>query len=94
MEHDIDRIIAEVRHLHPDVIVVQMCKYHPADDDGLWWFRLPDVEPDIQVESSTYDCPFIVEHSGMKSSDDATDAHTVEQVVDIADRYLCSLKAK
>ncbi|RBP43786.1 hypothetical protein DES53_105185 [Roseimicrobium gellanilyticum] len=94
MEHDIDRIIAGVRRLHPDVVVVQMSKYLPADDDGLWWFRLPDVDPDIQVESSSYDCPFIVEHSGMKSSSEAIHVNFVEEGVHIVDRYLRSLKAR
>jgi hypothetical protein len=32
---------------------------HPADDDGIWFFRNGDVE--VQIESSTGNCPFLIE---------------------------------
>jgi len=48
MTRDIDRIIEIVRSRIPDVEVVQMHKTHPADDDGLWWFRLPGVRKDFR----------------------------------------------
>jgi hypothetical protein len=58
-----------------------MEKYHPADDDGPWWFRLPGKTKDIQIESSTGSCPFLIESRDDKSSTDATTGDTVEEVV-------------
>ncbi len=41
--NDIDRVISGVKTKIPEVYVVQMHKSHPADDDGLWWFRIPGI---------------------------------------------------
>ena len=64
---DIDPIIAAARELLADVEVTQYQQCWPADDDGLWFFNLPGIEKDIQIESWTGDCPFVVEHSEMKT---------------------------
>lgn len=88
MRHDIETIIAELRLAIPEVQVVQMHKTHAGDNDGLWWFRLPGVEEDIQIESSSYDCPFIVEHDSMKSSGEAMRCHTTAEVVLAVASYL------
>ena len=89
--HDIEAVISGVRSLIPSVIVVQMQQSHPADDDGLWWFRLPGVSRDIQIESSTYDCPFLVEHSDMASTSEAITAHSVPEAVFSVVSYLRSI---
>ena len=89
--HDIETIISEVRAALPAVHVVQMHRTHPADDDGLWWFRLPEVRPDIQIESSTYDCPFRVEHSDMATSAEAFAVHSVPEAVHALVSYLRSV---
>ena len=62
--HDIDEVIALVRKQLPEVEVQQLDKIHPADDDGLWYFALPSSpsRTEIQIESSTYQCPFLIEH--------------------------------
>jgi hypothetical protein len=60
MQRDIDRIIASIKEQIPDVHVEQLQKTHPADDDGLWWFCVPGRK-NIQVESSTGNCPFLIE---------------------------------
>jgi hypothetical protein len=50
---DVDRIIEGVRQTFPEVIVDQLRVTHPADDDGLWYFHLPEnPKDDIQIESS------------------------------------------
>ena len=90
---DIDTIIASVKQQMPDVEVVQMHKFLPNDDDGLWWFRLPGIKKNIQIESSTWDCPFIVEHSDMKSSSEAEAARTPEEAVAKIVGYLSGLRA-
>lgn len=89
--HDIEAVIAGVRAEIPAVVVVQMHRTHPADDDGLWWFRLPGVKLDIQLESSTYDFPFLAEHDGMTSSFEAITVHSVPAAVDAVVSYLRSV---
>ncbi len=90
---DIDRIIERVKHLVPDVQVQQLPVSHPGvDDDGLWFFGVPGIQKDIQIESSYGVCPFIVEHSDMKSSSEAETAHSVEEAVEKVVAYLTILK--
>ena len=90
--HDIDAVISAVRSSLPDVQVVQMNRTHPADDDGLWWFRLPGITRDVQIESSTYDCPFLIEHDDMKASDAIT-ARSVSETVSTIVSYLRSISS-
>jgi hypothetical protein len=93
MSRDIDRIIERVKNLIPDALVEQLWVSHPGvDDDGLWFFRLPGIAKDIQIESSQGVCPFIVEHCDMKSSTDAETAWSVEEAVQKVVAYLMSLK--
>jgi hypothetical protein len=93
MVRDIDTVIERVRAFHPDAIIEQLQVVHPgADDDGLWYFRLPNKIEDIQVESSTGAAPFIIEHSGMKASSDAISGASADQVVRVVSAYLDSLK--
>ena len=61
MERDIDQIIQKVKLQLPNVEVTQWRKTLPADDDGLWWFRLPGLKKDIQIESPYGNCPFLIE---------------------------------
>ncbi len=86
MTKDIDRIIEEVRKRLPSIRVVQMEKVHPADDDGLWWFRMPGVEHDIQIESPSGNVPFFIE--GDNAQGKQAWASSVERVVEaICDYY-------
>jgi len=91
-QRDIDYIIKTLEARVPDVIVVQMNKVHPADDDNLWWFRVPNERRDIQIESPTGNCPFIVECSDDKSSSDARTGHTTGEVVLMVENYLAGLR--
>jgi hypothetical protein len=93
MSRDIDQIIERVKRLIPDVKVQQLQVSHPgADDDGLWYFSLPGIVKDIQIESTYGMCPFLVEHDDMKSSSDAETARTVEEAVEKVVAYLTALK--
>src|SRR5690242_780159 len=90
MSRDIDQIIAAVKHQVPGVRILQMHKTHAGDDDGLWWFSIPGVESEVQVESSDGNCPFLIE------SDDFSCAHaksgaSQEEVTSIVVKYLRSL---
>jgi hypothetical protein len=88
MTRDIDRIIVAVRSRLPSVSVAQWHKKHPGDDDGIWWFRLPGVERNIQLESSLGCCPFLVEHDGMKSTAEQWRAESVEEAAEAVVEYL------
>ena len=88
MDGDIDRVIALVRSRLSAVSVVQWHKKHPGDDDGIWWFRLPGIEREIQLESSFGTCPFLVEHDDMQSTAEQWHAQSVEQAVEAVVGYL------
>jgi hypothetical protein len=76
---DIDVIIAKLHLAHPEISAAQLTVLHPgADDDGLWFFRHPATDVEVQLESSTGTCPFLFESSG---SADRLTAGTVEQAV-------------
>lgn len=62
-----------------------------ADDEGLWRFRLPGTKGDIQLESATYDCPFLIEHSDMASTLEAFMAHSVPEAISSVVSYLRSI---
>jgi hypothetical protein len=82
---DVDRIIEGVRLKFPKVIVDQLKVTHPADDDGLWYFHLPEnPEDEIQIESSYGNCPFLIENL---RGDNRKSGESVEQVVSIIWEY-------
>ncbi|MEP7076423.1 MAG: hypothetical protein ABI878_11490 [Acidobacteriota bacterium] len=87
---DIDEIIVRVKQEIPEVRVDQLKVTHPgADDDGLWYFSLPNVDDDIQIESSYGMGPFIVE-TNEQSSYDARTANTIDETVSMIVDYLNS----
>ena len=78
---DIDAIICQLRLAHPDISAEQLAVLHPgADDDGLWFFRHPTSEVELQLESSMGACPFLVESS---ASNARLVADTVEQAIEL-----------
>ena len=59
---DVDQIIKLMRSICPTVKVRQLSVSHPGvDDDGLWFFEQPASEFEVQIESSTGMCPFLIE---------------------------------
>ena len=100
MSRDIDQIIERVKQRVPDAEVWQLRVNNPrADDDGLWFFTVPDAAParhgpkTIQIESSYGTCPFLVEHSDMTSTSEAETARTVEEAVEKVVAYLRRVRA-
>jgi hypothetical protein len=89
--HDIERIIELVRARLPDIDVEQLQVKFPADDDGVWWFKLPGVQADVQLDSSSGQCPFLVDTSDSKSPMEAV---TLDSVDDIAERIVRFLQCK
>ena len=73
---DVKLIISAVRASLPHVRWTRLWVSHPgADDDGIWWFWLPEQPGEVQVESSSGACPFDLstdKHNG------ETKAHVVE----------------
>jgi hypothetical protein len=89
LDRDIDQITASVRARLPDVEVDQWVKQDPTDDDGIWYFKRPGTTGEIQLESTSGNCPFTVESDGMKGS---KQAKTQEAAVQLITDYLGSLK--
>jgi len=59
---DIEQIIELMQKVCPRLVVRQLQVLHlGADDDGLWFFNQPDSPFEVQIESSTGMCPFLVE---------------------------------
>ena len=76
---DIEAIIRQLQLVQPDVRTEQLRVSHPgADDDGLWFFRHRTTDVEVQLESSTGNCPFLVERT---DSADRFQACTVQQAV-------------
>lgn len=100
MGRDVDQIIERVKQRVPDANVWQLRVSHPGvDDDGLWFFTVPDAElslyrpKSIQIESSYGMCPFVVEHDDMESSAEAETARTVDEAVEKIVAYLGRIRA-
>ena len=60
---DIDQVVAALRRRHPDVLVEQRLGAYAAVDDSIWFINLPSTSFEVQLESSTGNCPFLVESS-------------------------------
>lgn len=90
MQRDVDTIIARVGEMFPPARVYQLEKKLPTDDDGIWYFYLPEIRRDIQIESSNGMCPFIVE-TNEQSAYDARQANTVDEASEMIVDYLKSL---
>lgn len=87
MARDVETIITKVRERLPAVAVRQLEVTHPSDDDGIWWFSLPDLKGDVHVESSSGNCPFVIE-THEQSSGEALRASSVAQCSQLIVEYL------
>ena len=61
MHRDIDSVVVYLERVHPSVAVKQFRGVHAADDDGIWFFRAEGWPHEVQLESSSGMCPFVVE---------------------------------
>jgi hypothetical protein len=83
---DIERIIDIVRIRHPEIAINQLQVRHPGiDDDGLWFFTKPTSPIGIQLESSSGNCPFIIETD---ANNIALTATSVEQAIQIIESLM------
>lgn len=83
MANDIEEVKARLNAAYPMVGIQQLVGTHPGDDIGLWFFRATGIE--VQLESTTGNCPFLVE----------TDAHgrrawarSVEEAIELIESEL------
>lgn len=84
-ERDIDAVIRMAQQQMPTVRITQWHKIWPADDDSLWWFALPDVAQEIQMEGAS--CPFLIE-TDEQCCKAALKAATVQEAVAMIVGYL------
>lgn len=76
---DIDQIIERLKAELPVAHVTQLQVAHPgADDDGIWFITIRGTNGQVQIESSTGSCPFLIESD---FSDERFHGHTVDEVV-------------
>lgn len=80
MARDVDTIIEQLKGAVPGIQIKQLQVTHPADDDGIWFITVPGKSGEVQIESSSGICPFLIE----SSYNDATHkGATIEEVVTI-----------
>lgn len=83
---DVRGVIEQVRRAFPVVRWTRLSVAHPgADDDGLWFFWLPDQPGEVQIESSDGLCPFVVESD---KHDERATAAAIEEVSDLIASWL------
>lgn len=87
MTRDIDLVIGQVWERLPAVIVRQHQVSNPLDDDHIWWFSLPQVPRNVQVEPTTVNCQFLLE-TDEQSSATALRASSVAEAVRLIVEYL------
>jgi hypothetical protein len=60
---DIDQVIAALRRRHSDLRAEQRSGDHVAVEEGIWFIGLPSNSIEVQLESPTGNCPFLIESS-------------------------------
>lgn len=94
MTRDINEITAAVRERLPDVQVYQLKVIHPADDDGVWWFSLPGIDADVQLDSTDGLCPFLVDYSDREHPAAAETVDSIEEVTRRIVEFLSSKRGR
>lgn len=83
---DIQGVINTMIQMYPETRVQQLKVQHPgADDDGLWFFQQPGCKYEVQVESSTGMCPFLIETD---ENEQRLTGSTVAETVEILAKLL------
>jgi len=86
MRRDIDQIIERLRNELPGAQITQLQVTHPgADDGGLWFVRVPGQRGEVQIESSSGTCPFLIESD---FSSQRYQGRTVDEVVETVGRLI------
>jgi hypothetical protein len=80
---DIDQIIQRLREFDPQITFDQLTVTHPADDVGLWFLSREQKPVYLQIESSTGNCPFVIEFDTSPTSSGRRDVATVDEAVEV-----------
>jgi hypothetical protein len=80
---DIDRIMQQFRRFDSQVKFQQLSVKLPADDDRLWYVSREREPVSIQIESSTGNCPFLIEFDTSPTSSGRMVVATVEEAVEL-----------
>jgi hypothetical protein len=81
----LEEVFRRVKERLPRVEWEQLHVRHAADDDGLWLFWIPDLPGEVQIESSSGVCPFLVETD---KHDDRFTADTPEETANTIIEWL------
>ena len=84
---DIDQLIAALRRRHSDLRVEQRRATQAAAGDGIWFIKLPSTSIEVQLESSTGNCPFLLESS---LSPERVHAATIGEAINMVSAMLAS----
>jgi hypothetical protein len=88
MRHDIDIIRERILAAIPDAKFEQLQCTHPADDDRIWFVRREGKNEEVQLESSSYSVPFLIEST---SSPERLTVSTIDEAVEAVLRLLTPL---
>lgn len=90
VQRDIHAIMNAVTQALPACSITQEAAYLPtSNDDGIWYFKLPEAERSVQIESSSGMCPFLLETEDEKGPI----ARPFASVKEIAAFIIASFKA-
>lgn len=76
---DIEIIIGKVLEANTSIEVEQLVAKHSGDDDGVWYFKLDEIE--VQVESPTGMEPFLVEGLAKDQVNNVSDVETTVELI-------------
>ena len=85
MTPDLEEVIRCVQARLPSMNWQQLTVRWPADDDGIWFFWLPDLPGEVSIESSYGVCPFLVESD---KHDERLTVSSAEETADTIIRWL------
>ena len=85
MTPDLEEVIRRVQERLPNMKWQQTSVRWPADDDGVWFFWLPDLPGEVQIESGYSACPFLVETD---KHDERVTANSPVETADTIIRWL------
>jgi hypothetical protein len=84
---DIDQIVAALKRRHPDLLVEQRPGAYASIDEEIWFINLPSASLEIQLESETGNCPFMVESS---LSPERLNAATIGETINMVSTMLAN----
>jgi hypothetical protein len=84
---DIDLVVAALKRRHSDLRVEQRPGAYAAVDEGIWFINLPPTSIEVQLESSTGNCPFMIESS---SNPERLHAATIGETINMVSTMLGS----